>query len=105
MPFVIATQRTHSDRPRMFVSMNYSGWGHRTGITWVENIENARTWSEKSGAYKLVKRRVELQTLNAVVMELTPKLRATFAAPATAASTSAGTRRRTKGRQSRSRPA
>lgn len=51
-------RRSHLARAS-YLAMDYKGWGNAGLIGWTPDVATARTWEEKSGAYKLLKRRAD----------------------------------------------
>lgn len=41
---------------RRYIAFSYQGWGHKHPHSWTADIRTAREWTEKSGAYKWIKR-------------------------------------------------
>ena len=84
MPYIIRQRRlwsTPADTPTLYLKMQYWGWGHREGIDWVQSIDEARTWSEKSGAYKLISAGPSYGRCGREVIEVTAPRRCASLAP------------------------
>jgi len=52
-------QYSYGTREVKYLHFTYDGWGHQRPHDWTADRREARTWSEKSGAYKWLKRHAE----------------------------------------------